>query len=107
MYKRSPAKAEAWVAKFGGRAAPTPKAAAAGQDIVFCCVGNDDDLRQVTLGPDGAIHGMAAGSLFVDHTTASADVARDLHAVFKAHGVGFVDAPVSGGQGGARTASSP
>ncbi len=62
MYNRSPAKAEAWVAKFGGRAAPTPKAAAAGQDIVFCCVGNDDDLRQVTLGPDGAIHGMAAAA---------------------------------------------
>jgi 3-hydroxyisobutyrate dehydrogenase len=101
VYNRTAAKSDAWVAKFGGKAAPTPRAAAEGQDMVFCCVGNDDDLRQVALEADGAIHGMKPGSIFVDHTTASADLARELHAAFKAKGIGFVDAPVSGGQGGA------
>ncbi len=102
VYNRSPAKAQAWVAEFGGAAQTTPRAAAAGADIVFCCVGNDDDLRSVTLGADGAFAGMAAGAIFVDHTTASADVARELYAAAKAQGLAFVDAPVSGGQAGAQ-----
>jgi 3-hydroxyisobutyrate dehydrogenase len=101
VYNRTAAKAEQWVAKHGGRAKPTPSAAAAGVEIVFACVGNDDDLRQVTSGADGAFHGMAKGALFVDHTTASADVARELDAKARALGLGFLDAPVSGGQAGA------
>jgi 3-hydroxyisobutyrate dehydrogenase len=101
VYNRTGAKADRWVKDYGGRSAPTPKAAASGQEIVFCCVGNDEDLRQVTLGPDGAFAGMQAGAIFVDHTTASADVARELDAAAKAKGFGFVDAPVSGGQAGA------
>ncbi len=101
VYNRTGAKALKWVSEHGGRAMPTPRDAAQGQDIVFACVGNDDDLRQVTLGEDGAFAGMASGALFIDHTTASADVARELHAVAAAKGVGFVDAPVSGGQAGA------
>ncbi|APF37092.1 oxidoreductase [Chelatococcus daeguensis] len=101
VYNRTAAKAERWVAENGGRAAPTPKAAAEGQDIVFSCVGNDDDLRAVTIGPDGAFAGMKPGAIFVDHTTASAEVARELHAKAKEMGLGFVDAPVSGGQAGA------
>ncbi|MBV6306055.1 NAD(P)-dependent oxidoreductase [Candidimonas humi] len=101
VYNRSHAKAEAWVSEFGGRAAKTPKLAAQGADIVFCCVGNDDDLRSVVLGDDGALAGMGKGSIFVDHTTASAEVARELHKLAAAQGVGFVDAPVSGGQAGA------
>lgn len=101
VYNRTGAKAEAWVAANGGRAAPTPKAAAAGADIVFACVGNDDDLRQVTTGPEGAFQAMKPGAIFVDHTTASADVARELHAAAKAMGLHFLDAPVSGGQAGA------
>jgi 3-hydroxyisobutyrate dehydrogenase-like beta-hydroxyacid dehydrogenase len=101
VYNRSPAKAEAWVAKHGGQAAPTPAEAARGQDVVLACVGNDDDLRSVCLGPDGAFAGMAAGSLFIDHTTVSAQVTRDLSAAAAARGIGFVDAPVSGGQAGA------
>jgi 3-hydroxyisobutyrate dehydrogenase len=101
VYNRTAAKAEQWVAKHGGRAKPTPSAAAAGAEIVFACVGNDDDLRQVTAGPDGAFHGMAKGALFVDHTTASADVARELAAQAGTLGLGFLDAPVSGGQAGA------
>ncbi|MFM1991119.1 MAG: hypothetical protein RJA99_4076 [Pseudomonadota bacterium] len=101
VYNRSAAKAQAWVAEYGGRSAPTPREAAAGAQIVFCCVGNDDDLRSVVLGPDGAFAGMAKGALFVDHTTASAAVARELFATAKAQGLGFVDAPVSGGQAGA------
>jgi 3-hydroxyisobutyrate dehydrogenase len=101
VYNRTPAKAEAWVAKFGGRSAPTPKAAAEGQDMVFACVGNDDDLRQVTSGPDGAFEAMGAGTLFIDHTTASAMVARELDAAARSRGFGFVDAPMSGGQAGA------
>jgi len=101
VYNRTYAKAEAWVAKFGGRAAKTPKEAAEGQDFVFACVGNDDDLRQVTIGPDGAFAGMAKGAIFIDHTTASADVARELDAAAKKAGFAFIDAPVSGGQAGA------
>jgi 3-hydroxyisobutyrate dehydrogenase len=101
VYNRTAAKAEKWVSEHGGRAAPTPREAAQGQEIVFACVGNDDDLRQVTLGPDGAFHGLKAGSLFVDHTTASAEVARELYAAAKDKGAAFIDAPVSGGQAGA------
>ena len=101
VYNRTAAKAQAWAAEFGGRAEPTPRAAAAGADIVFSCVGNDADLRAVTLGPDGAFDGMRAGAILVDHTTASADVARELAMAAKARGLGFVDAPVSGGNLGA------
>jgi 3-hydroxyisobutyrate dehydrogenase len=101
VYNRSAAKALAWVSDHGGKAAPTPREAAAGKDVVFACVGADDDLRAVTLGPDGAFAGMKPGAVFVDHTTASADVARELHAQAKSLGLGLVDAPVSGGQAGA------
>jgi 3-hydroxyisobutyrate dehydrogenase len=101
VYNRSPAKARAWVEKFGNAAAATPVDAAGGADIVFACVGNDDDLRSVTLGETGAFAGMKPGAVFVDHTTASADVARELHAEAGKLGLGFVDAPVSGGQAGA------
>jgi 3-hydroxyisobutyrate dehydrogenase len=100
-YNRTSAKAEKWAGEHKGSHAPTPKQAAAGADFVFACVGNDDDLRSVTIGPDGAFHSMKKGSVFVDHTTASADVARELHAAAKEKGIGFVDAPVSGGQAGA------
>ncbi|RYF68545.1 MAG: NAD(P)-dependent oxidoreductase [Comamonadaceae bacterium] len=102
VYNRSAAKAAAWAQEFKGRTAATPREAAAGADIVFCCVGNDDDLRSVVLGDDGAFAGMAAGAVFVDHTTASADVARELHAQARTAGLHFVDAPVSGGQAGAQ-----
>ena len=102
VYNRSPAKAQAWVAEFGGSAKGTPREAAMGADIVFCCVGNDDDLRSVTLGANGAFAGMAPGAIFVDHTTASADVARELYGAAKNLGLAFVDAPVSGGQAGAQ-----
>ncbi len=101
VYNRTAAKADLWVAQHGGRAARAPREAAQGQDFVFLCVGNDDDLRQVTLGADGALGGMAKGAVMVDHTTASADVARELHVAAAALGVGFIDAPVSGGQAGA------
>ena len=101
VYNRTAAKAAAWVAQFKGVEASTPREAATGQDFVFACVGNDDDLRQVTLGPNGAFAGMSKGSVFVDHTTASADVARELKSAADALGIGFVDAPVSGGQAGA------
>jgi len=101
VYNRSAAKAKQWVEKFGGRSAPTPKAAAEGQEFVMCCVGNDNDLRSVTLGPDGAFSGINKGATFVDHTTASAEVARELDAEAKKRGFKFVDAPVSGGQAGA------
>jgi 3-hydroxyisobutyrate dehydrogenase len=100
VFNRTPAKAKAWAEKFGGRAAPTPKAAAEGQDFVMACVGNDDDLRAVTIGADGAFAGMKAGSVFVDHTTASAEVARELDKATKGQ-FKFIDAPVSGGQAGA------
>ena len=101
VYNRTFSKSEAWVKEFGGRAARTPREAADGASIVFCCVGNDDDLRSVVLGDDGALAGMAAKTVFVDHTTASAEVARELFQLAGQRGVGFVDAPVSGGQAGA------
>ena len=101
VYNRTNAKAQAWVAEHGGASAGTPRAAAEGAELVFACVGNDDDLRSVTLGDQGAFAGMAAGAVFVDHTTASAAVARELHAAAAAQGLHFVDAPVSGGQAGA------
>jgi len=101
VYNRTAAKAQAWATEYGGRAAATPREAAAGADIVFACVGNDDDLRSVVLGADGAFAGMQPGSLFVDHTTASAEVARELHAQARSLGLDFIDAPVSGGQAGA------
>ena len=101
VYNRTFSKAEAWAAEFGGRCCATPAQAAEGQDIVFACVGNDDDLRQVVLGEEGAVHGMAPGSIFVDHTTASCDVARELAALLAVKDIAFMDAPVSGGQAGA------
>ena len=101
VYNRTAAKAEKWAAEFGGRTAPTPKAAAEGQDFVLCCVGNDNDLREVTLGANGAYHGIKKGAVFIDHTTASAEIARELYGDAKKRGFGFIDAPVSGGQAGA------
>jgi 3-hydroxyisobutyrate dehydrogenase len=102
VYNRSVAKAEAWVAANGGALAQTPHAAAEGQEFVFCCVGNDDDLRSVTRGPQGAFAAMAPGAIFVDHTTASAKIARELDAAARERGFGFIDAPVSGGEAGAQ-----
>lgn len=101
VYNRTSSKADDWVAKYGGSSAATPREAAAGADFVMVCVGNDDDLRGVTLGDDGAFAGMKAGAIMVDHTTASADVARELAAIAAEKNFGFVDAPVSGGQAGA------
>ncbi len=102
VYNRTPAKAAAWVAEYGaGATAATPAAAATGADFVFCCVGNDEDLRSVTIGEGGAFQGMGAGSVFIDHTTASAEVARELAAAAHERGFSFLDAPVSGGQAGA------
>jgi 3-hydroxyisobutyrate dehydrogenase-like beta-hydroxyacid dehydrogenase len=110
VYNRSAAKAATWVTEYGGQSATSPREAAAGAEFVFACVGNDDDLRSVVLGadlgdgqraPDGAFAGMAEGAVFVDHTTASAEVARELCATAQARGLQFVDAPVSGGQAGA------
>ncbi len=101
VYNRTAAKAEAWAAEYGGASAATPRQAVAGAAFVFSCVGNDDDLRCVVLGPDGAFAGMQRGAVFVDHTTASAAVARELHAAADGLGLHFVDAPVSGGQAGA------
>jgi 3-hydroxyisobutyrate dehydrogenase len=101
VYNRTAAKAAKWVEQFGGTSALTPKAAAEGQDFVMACVGNDDDLREVTLGADGAFHGVARGAVFVDHTTASAGIARELHAAALKAGFDAIDAPVSGGQAGA------
>ena len=102
VYNRTAAKAQAWVAKHGGRAAATPRAAAEGAEFVFACVGNDADLRAVITGDeDGAFAGMARGTVLIDHTTASADIARELHGRAKARGLHFVDAPVSGGEAGA------
>ena len=100
-YNRTGAKADQWAAEYGGASAPTPRQAAHDADLVFCRVGNDDDLRSVVLGEHGAFAGMKKGAVFVDHTTASAQVARELHEAGKHHGVEFVDAPVSGGQAGA------
>jgi 3-hydroxyisobutyrate dehydrogenase len=101
VYNRTTAKAEKWAAEFSGTAAATPAEAARGAEFVFACVGNDDDLRSVTIGTDGAFSTMAAGSIFIDNTTASAAVARELAATAGERGIGFIDAPVSGGQAGA------
>ena len=101
VYNRSAAKAQQWVQEYGGRSASTPREAAAGAEFVLMCVGNDNDIRSVVYGEQGALAGMKAGSILVDHTTASADIARELHTKSKAAGIGFVDAPVSGGQAGA------
>ena len=101
VYNRSAQKAQSWVTEFGGRSAATPREAATGAQIVLACVGNDDDLRSIVLGDDGAFAGMAAGATFIDHTTASALVARELNALAKSKGLKFIDAPVSGGQAGA------
>jgi 3-hydroxyisobutyrate dehydrogenase len=101
VYNRTPAKATTWVATFGGRSAATPAAAAAGAEVVLMCVGNDHDVRMVAAGPDGALSGMDRGTTLVDHTTASAEVAREMHGAAAAKGVAFLDAPVSGGQAGA------
>jgi len=101
VYNRTPEKAAQWTQKHGGRSAPTPAAAAAGAECVMLCVGNDSDVRAVALGENGALSAMQPGTLLVDHTTASATVARELHAAARARGVGFLDAPVSGGQAGA------
>ena len=101
VYNRTAAKAQAWAAEHGGRAAATPREAAAHAEFVFACVGNDDDLRSVSVDADGAFAGMAPGAVFIDHTTASAEVARELYAAAQARGLHFIDAPVSGGQAGA------
>jgi len=102
VYNRSSEKRLAWCKEFTGAAAPTPREAVADCDYVFCCVGNDEDLRSVVLGEQGALAGMKSGAVFVDHTTASANVARELSADAKKRGLQFVDAPVSGGQAGAQ-----
>ncbi len=101
VYNRTAAKADTWVAAHGGRSAPTPKRAAQGQDFVMACVGNDNDLREVMLGEDGVFAGAKKGAVVVDHTTASAEIARALYAEAKQRGFDFIDAPVSGGQAGA------
>jgi 3-hydroxyisobutyrate dehydrogenase len=101
VYNRSAAKAEAWVAKFGGQSAKTPRAAAEGQDMVFACVGNDNDLREVMTGADGCFHSMGSDTIVIDHTTASANVARELSTEATRRGFHFLDAPMSGGQAGA------
>jgi 3-hydroxyisobutyrate dehydrogenase len=102
VYNRTAPKAEQWVKDYGGRRAATPREAAAGQDFVMMCVGNDNDVREVALGENGAFSGIAKGAVLVDHTTASAEVARELYAEAKKRGFDFVDAPVSGGQAGAQ-----
>jgi len=102
VYNRTAGKANAWVSEFGGRAASTPKDASQDADFVFACVGNDDDLRSVTIGEQGAFRGLKAGAIFIDNTTASATVARELYAAAQALGAHFLDAPVSGGQAGAQ-----
>lgn len=101
VYNRTTAKAEKWAEHYSGSFRRTPREAAEGCDVVFCCVGNDDDLRAVTTGPDGAFHGMKKSAVFVDHTTASSEVAQELAAAAKESGFSFLDAPVSGGQAGA------
>jgi 3-hydroxyisobutyrate dehydrogenase-like beta-hydroxyacid dehydrogenase len=101
VFNRTRKRAEAWVAEFGGTAAHTPAAAARDADFIFTCVGNDDDLREVTLGPDGAFSALKQGAVAIDNTTASAEIARELHAAAKERHAGFLDAPVSGGQSGA------
>ena len=101
VFNRTSSKAQKWVAEYGGTSAGTPRKAATGADIVFCCVGNDDDVRDVILGEDGVLNGVEEGAIIVDHTTASATIAREIHAAAAEKGVGFLDAPVSGGQAGA------
>ncbi len=101
VYNRTPAKALQWTEKHGGKSAPTPAAAATAAQFVMLCVGNDDDVRSVALAPEGALSGMKAGAILIDHTTASATIAREVYAAAKARGVRFLDAPVSGGQAGA------
>jgi len=101
VYNRTAEKADKWVTEYEGKTAQTPKEAATDAEFVFSCVGNDDDVRSVLLGADGALAGMTSGSVLIDNTTASADLARELHAAAKENGVGFIDAPVSGGQAGA------
>jgi 3-hydroxyisobutyrate dehydrogenase-like beta-hydroxyacid dehydrogenase len=101
VFNRTASKAAVWAAEYGGKSAATPREAAAGADFIFACVGNDEDLRSVVLGADGAFAGMKPGAVFIDHTTASAAVARELHAAAKTLGLQFIDAPVSGGQAGA------
>ena len=103
VYNRTASKAEAWVGEHGGSSAPTPAGAAAGVEFVFVCVGNDDDVRSVTLAQSGVLESMAPGTVLVDHTTASADLAEELHTAAGELGVGFVDAPISGGQAGAES----
>lgn len=105
VYNRSPGKAARWVEEFGGSYHPTPREAAEGADLVLTCVGNDDDVRQVTSGDDGALHGMSEGSLLIDHTTASAELAKELDSACRSRGIGFLDAPISGGQQGANNAA--
>ena len=102
VYNRTLGKAQAWVAEYGGQLAPTPEEAAKDADFVFCCVGNDEDLRQVTTGEQGAFHGLKPGAIFVDSTTASANIARELYDAAASRGAHFLDAPVSGGQAGAQ-----
>jgi 3-hydroxyisobutyrate dehydrogenase-like beta-hydroxyacid dehydrogenase len=102
VYNRTAKKAQQWVSEYGGRSAATPREAVQGADLVLSCVGNDNDLRSVVLGDDGAYAGMTKGAVFVDHTTASADVARELAARAAEHGLHFIDAPVSGGEAGAQ-----
>jgi 3-hydroxyisobutyrate dehydrogenase len=101
VYNRTTTKAEKWIATYQGKMSTSPRNAVEDADFVFACVGNDDDLREVTTGTQGAFHAMKPGSVFIDHTTASADIARELHAEAKKRNIGFVDAPVSGGQAGA------
>jgi 2-hydroxy-3-oxopropionate reductase len=101
VFNRTPAKAQSWVAQYGGKAAATPAEAARGAELVMMCVGNDNDVRSVVAGKDGALSGMKSGAILVDHTTASAKVAREMYAAAKHNGVDFLDAPVSGGQAGA------
>ena len=101
VYNRTRGKAEKWVNEYGGTMAPTPQEAAANADYIFCCVGNDDDLRSVTMGDNGAFHSIKSDAVFIDHTTASANIARELYDEASQRGFGFLDAPVSGGQAGA------
>jgi len=102
VYNRNGAKAEAWAKEYGGATAPTPAEAAKDADFVFCCVGNDNDLREVTLGAQGAFNTVKKGAVFIDNTTASANIARELYAAARSKGFDFLDAPVSGGQAGAQ-----
>ena len=104
VYNRTAAKAEAWAKEYGGTAAATPRAAAEGAEMVMACVGNDDDLRSICIGDDGAFAGMAAGTIFVDHTTVSEAVTKELYATADSAQISFVDAPISGGQAGAENA---